>query len=348
MQLKISDLFATPDHFLFAFEGEHSLFLEMDRAAYQRSIFLDRRIVPLSERMLQVPTAQLTAYRDQAAPTPRIGWIFHVAHCGSTMLARALDVAASDLVLREPMVTRQLGVEAATGFPGRTPDGSWLARLRLAITMLGRRYGAGPVIVKANVPVNFIVPQLLAMDPAAPALFLYFPLDQYLMAILRTPNHVKWVESITAELRPALEAELGSLGGLDAPRLAAALWLAQMRIYARALDLCPQARSLHAEGLFDTPRPVLEAAFRYFGLPSGAVDIDALVKGPLFSTYSKNPQVAFDNDKRRERQENLKREMARELEAARRWVMQRLDRHPLPARLPAPLAGESPELLMRA
>lgn len=343
--MKTADLFATPDHYLFAFDGDQSLFADMNRSAYERSIFLDRRIVAASPRILRVPTAGLAEYRQRnVREAPSIGWIFHIAHCGSTLLARGLDRASDDLVLREPMVLRQLGVAASAGRDGAQSN----QQLAMAAAMLGKRYRASaPVIVKANVPVNFIVPQLLALNPVAPAIFLYFTLDDYLAAVLRTANHRQWVASITSELRVSIEEQVGSVGGLPIEQLAAALWLAQMRVYAAALASHDQARSLDAEQLFNAPRGVLTAAFAHFGIAISEAQIGAILQGELLSTYSKNPQVAFDNSQRTQRQAQLKRELANELRSAREWIESRLPAHPLPDRLAKPLVGDSPELLRR-
>lgn len=348
--MNISDLFASPDHFLFAFENDQTVFLEMDRDAYHRSIFCDRRISPANPRMIKVDTAQLAAYNDrQVAKGPGVASIFHVAHCGSTLLARALDRQTDNLVIREPMPLRQLGVEAASGALSGQSLEWWRARLRLANTLMSRRYNpAGPVIVKANVPVNFIIPELMALNPTAPTVFLYFPLEHYLMAILRTPNHRRWVESVTGEVRLGVEQELAGQTDATPAQLAAALWLAQIRIYAQALERYPHARSLNAEDLFNTPGPVLEAAFAYFGVPATSHDIDAILAGELFARYSKNPQVAFDNQARLERQNQLRSEIADDLKAARAWIATRLATRPLPQGLIQPLTGRDTDLLMSA
>ena len=78
--------FTSPDRYLYEFAGDDAVIVPMDRAAYRRSIFLDARISPASEAAEMVPVSALAA---PAGPGP--AWIFHVAHCGSTLLARALD-----------------------------------------------------------------------------------------------------------------------------------------------------------------------------------------------------------------------------------------------------------------
>jgi hypothetical protein len=48
--------------------------------------------------------------------------------------------------------------------------------------------------------------------------------------------------------------------------------------------------------------------------------VDALVAGPLFSRYSKNPDFAFDNAARLARKAELAIALEPELEAATRWL----------------------------
>jgi hypothetical protein len=319
-------LFATPDHYLFAFDGDRAVFRTMDRAAYERSIFLDRRINPTSEAAFEVPLAPLIEWYEQQGPAvPRTGWIFHIAHCGSTLLARALDLPVRSLVLREPLALRQLGVQRIAGDP----------RLPLTAAVLGRRYRPeAPAIVKANVPVNFIAADLLALDPEAPAIFLYFPLRTYLLAILRSEAHCGWVMNVTSQLP-------GAPAGGDVVERAAWLWLTQMQLYDAALTRFPGARSLHAEELFGAPRDTLAAAAAHFGMEMAATELDAIVNGPLFATYSKGSGQPFDNAARLAQQAEAAARLGSELDRARHWAAQRT----VPARLERPLAGEGPDLL---
>lgn len=319
-------LFANPDHYLFAFDDNCAIFCAMDPPAYHRSLFLDRRISPASAAGFEVPLAPLLAWHAQnRPPTPRTGWIFHIAHCGSTLLARALDLPERSFVLREPLALRQLGVQ-------RVPDDP---RLPLTAALLGRRYRPeAPTIVKANVPVNFIAAELLALDRQAPAIFLYFPLRAYLLAILRSEGHRGWVMNVTTQLP-------GAPDGTDVVERAAWLWLSQMQLYDAALGRFPNARSLHAEELFGTPRAVLAAAATHFGMEIGESELDAIVTGPLFATYSKGPGQPFDNAARLAQQGEAATRLGPDLERARHWAAQQA----VPPRLAKPLAGESPDLL---
>lgn len=302
MSTALDQLLATPDGYFHSFEGDEGVIVPMDRAAYVRSIFLDRRISPAGDGGWRVPLVDLMAAAPKALP---MHWIFHIAHCGSTLLARALEALTTDLVLREPMALRQLGF---------APDPQ---RLQLALGLLSRRYpGQGPVLVKANVPVNFVLGPIVATQPAARAVFLYSSLADYLLAILRSDNHRLWLRNVTGQLAASLDAPLPGSDG----QLAALLWIAQMRRFAAALGSWPESRSLEAEAFFARPTETLHAAAALFGQPVGEGQIEALVAGPLFNTYSKNPAHAFGNADRLARREAVAAEVAAEIADAEGWI----------------------------
>ena len=48
--------------------------------------------------------------------------------------------------------------------------------------------------------------------------------------------------------------------------------------------------------------------------------IGEMVAGPLFATYSKNPEQPFDNEARLARRRELEESLAPEIEQARDWV----------------------------
>ena len=349
MSPTIGELFATPDHYLFMLEGEEALFLPVDREVYRRSLFLDDRIALEAAEILPVSAPALEAHHKKAhRSAQKIGWIFHIAHCGSTLLARALDHEERTLVLREPQPLRQLGVVAAGLQPGPRPA-RFLARLRMVVALAGRRYRPkAPVIVKANVPVNMILLDLMALDPTAPGILLHHPLETYLLAVLRSDAHRQWVMRVTTEIAPAIAAWAGPITKLDVTERAAALWLAQMRIYEAALSRHPTLRSLSATTLFDEPRAVLEAALFLFDAVMTPAEIDTIVMGPLFANHAKRPGQRFDNQARREREAHVAQAIRSDLDRASHWVDERRMSYPIPDRLARPLVGEGTTLLTAA
>ncbi len=304
MALTLDDLFTSPDHYLHSFDGDEAIFVPMDRAAFLRSIFLDDRISVASQGSIRLPVSALL----EAVPQPPLlGWIFHMAHGGSTLLARALDMMEQNLILREPLALRQLGI---------VPDD---ARLRIVRAMLGKRYQAeAPTIVKANVPVNFILPSLAALRGDDRAVILYSGLRDYLLAVLRTPQHRNWVLNVTGQL----STYLGDLSALSDAKRAAALWHFQMRAFDAAMAIMPGAVSLDSEQLFAAPLATLTAAAAHLQVQITATQAQKIVSGPVFTTYAKRPEIAFDNAARQARRNQLEREIASELVEGVEWVKQ--------------------------
>ncbi|MGH6785676.1 MAG: hypothetical protein ACREBO_02510 [Novosphingobium sp.] len=302
----LTQIAGSPDSYLHSFEGTQAVIVPMDRAAYRRSIFLDRRISPADEKLVRVDAGQLGA----AAPAPQPAhWIFHVAHCGSTLLARALEALApgdsGGLVLREPLALRQLAL---------APDPS---RLRLALGMLTRRYpGAAETVIKANVPVNFMLGEIAAAGAVDCALVLYCGLEDYLAAILRSDNHRAWLRNVTC----LLAAHFGDTSGLSDGELGATLWIEQMRRFAGLIAARPETRSLDAEVLFASPARALRGVSDHLRLDCGDEQIAELTTGPLFSTYSKSPAHAFDNAARLARREALGPAIGADIAQAHAWI----------------------------
>jgi hypothetical protein len=305
MAIASNELFASPNHYLHSFEGNTAIFVPMDRAAYHRSIFLDGRISPAVGAPIRVAVSELIGGAKQPAPT---SWIFHVAHCGSTLLARALDKLESNLVLREPFALRQLAL---------APNEE---RLAIVMAMASKRYRADlPTIVKANVPINFLLPELVGFDAQAHAIILHLCLRDYLLATLRNDANREWLRRVTAQLAPYL----GDLSCHSDAERCAALWMAQMEAFSNAIARLQNARSLDAEAFFATPGSILKLAAKHLGVPTTDQQIDAIVTGPLFRTYSKNPQLQFSNEMRLTRRSELEKTIAAELEQAQSWVEKR-------------------------
>jgi hypothetical protein len=301
MAVTHDDLFTSPDHYLHSFDRESAVFVPMDRAAYHRSIFLDARISPAASGSMRLPLARLAA----TGQTGRTAWIFHPAHCGSTLLARALDDPATNLVLREPLCLRDVSLDRDQG------------RLTLVKAMLAKRYHVDrPTVVKASVPVNFILPDLLSGGDDVRAIILHSGLCDYLLAVLRTPGHREWVARVTQLLSPFL----GDLTALTDAERAAALWLGQMQAFAETMARCRATASLDCEFFFANPQPALLAAATCLEVPLTRDAAARTVAGPLFATHAKNPALSFDNTARLARRAELERKLAPELDLAEDWL----------------------------
>jgi hypothetical protein len=295
-----------PDAYLHHVEGGQGVFVPMDRAAYHRSIFLDHRIQAAG------PGEALAPLR--AAPVQPISFIFHVAHCGSTLLARALDRGEGNLVLREPLALRQAALD----------DNVPLERV---LASLSRRYhGDLPTLIKANVPVNFALPRIVAAVPAMRALFLHMRLESWLTAVLRSAQHRNWVHQVSALLGLPVRLSDAEAG--------AQLWLAQTDAFRAAMVLLPESVSLDADKFFAEPATMIMASGAALNIEMPESQAAQIATGPLYTHDAKRPANAFDNVERVNRAKQTQAAIAGEVGTAREWIEARGgDISPLPRAL---------------
>jgi hypothetical protein len=323
---QLGELFAKPDLFLWQFDGAQALFVNMDRNAYHRSIFCDQRIVATRQQILRIETARLYDLLPERQPAEsQPNYIFHIAHCGSTLLARALDIKDKNIVYREPAVLRQLGVEAAFTFRDTKRPAQWQRKLDLSLALLNRSYAQDtPIIIKANVPVNFMIDDIFGSGGCKRAILLYLGLEDYLLAVLKSPNHRAWVASIVTELANAIEGIVGLTAeerrGLSIAEMAACLWMAQITIFERIMTTYSNVKTLDAELFYNDPRNALRRSFEFFRQPVDASSIAGIVSSELFTRYSKDPRHAFDNRARLAQREQTRAQLAGDIEKARAWI----------------------------
>jgi hypothetical protein len=348
MSISLEAIADDPALYLLNLRDSAAYFQTMSRDSFHRSIFLDDRIVRAGQPSFEAPLDTLLGNEWPATTTRPVRLIYHVAQCGSTLLARALDLPGRDLVLREPAALRRLGVMVGSS---RRPEASLdnpevRALLPFVLSMLGKRWDAGaPVIVKANVPVNFIAREIMELEPDTAAILLHFPLVSYVAAVMRTEAHERWVESIFAEMglvgSPWAE---GAEPATTAER-AACLWFAQMKQFETLAETYPNVRSLSAERLFDEPAETLVASADLFGLSLSRGEADEIVAGDVFATYSKNPALDYDPEVRAARESVARRRLGSQIGEAEQWARAARGRHGLVEALGAPLIGDPIPLL---
>lgn len=348
--LTLENIFTKPDIYFYKMEGQNALFAHMSPGHFQESIFLDLRIKPASEGLAQISLPNLISV-DQRAPVKRqpINFIFHIAHCGSTLLSRAFDRTDAALVYREPHALRQIGVEVAQTpvYPDMAPITK--AKLSLALTMAQKRYRQGqPVIVKANVPVNLMLREVMQGIPGTKGLLLYLPLEAYLLAILKSEANRSWIQGLSREIGwrfcRVLNLDPAAIADLSIPQATGFVWLAQMRLFADALKAMPGLKTLNAENFFQTPAPVLDALAKHFTVGLDRAYFDELTAGDLFNRHAKDPGRVFDDEARRTELEARKRALSGDIGEALAWTRPKAKAVKLPKTLGNALYGKPPTL----
>ena len=231
-----------------------------------------------------------TCLRD-VAPGP-LHLLFHSAFCGSTMLVRALDRLGLAMGLSEPVILNDV-----VGFRRRGGAPRDVARVAdLATRLLARPFAPGEaVVVKPSNVINPLAELLLALRGEARAVFLYAPLETFLLSVARKGLECRlWARELAdGYLTEGYLAPLG-LGPAELFRqsdlqVAAVGWLAQHRHFTElAAKLGPERlRSLDADRLSAEPAAAIAATAAHYGLALDSAALDEIVSGPAFTRHSK-------------------------------------------------------------
>ena len=193
--------------------------------------FLDKRILRQGMDYKWVAWGEFKAVAD-TLPETVPAYIFHVGHCGSTLLSRLISAATDTQALREPLPMRTLAVDKADGRAAFLRGNDQRDRLSL----FERVWARGPLrtVVKAT----SICTNLMGLvDPTAPLAFVYQQLETHLAVTLAGENTLhdllgfaqqryRRLQESDVNLQPLAEFGVGELAALS--------WLAEAVSATRA------------------------------------------------------------------------------------------------------------------
>lgn len=281
-----------------------ALFLRITQAELRAASFLDERLGMQGRDGYWIP---LEAVADVAAaiaaPNRASHFIFHIGHCGSTLLSRLLDLDDTVLGLREPLVLRELAAaERELDAPtARLDRARWQRLFDDSLAILGRRFADHQqIVIKATSTCNDLIEPLLEREPFARIVLLHLPLEPYLATMLKAPGggldalHAAPVR--LASLHRMLGDDSLRLHALDAAETVAMGWIAELARFLRIAAAHAKTNRvvlLDFENLLADPGACLDAVRRHFGLPGGATDTGALLASPVMRAYAKSPAHAY-------------------------------------------------------
>lgn len=278
------------------------LWLRLDAAQREEAAFLDERALPANVEGGWAPLAPLLEPHDDA-PQPAAA-IFHIGHCGSTLLSRVLDSWPEVQGLREPLPLRTL----AEAWPIREQPQSRLSpdeSERLLRALWARWSQPLPPharsVVKATSSCNGLVAPLLSLT-AAQVVLLDMPLRPYLATLLKSSNSVLDAANAAGERLQDLHARgLGdghALYAMSLPEQCAMGWLAeQLRFDALARgEHGGRVLRVDFESLLARPEVVLRQVAAHLALdPAG---VAAALQSPAWNRYSKAQSHDYGRDDR--------------------------------------------------
>lgn len=262
-------------------------FMPLSRADHRRVPFLTDAYLGERGPLVDVPASEVLALGKG-----RLHFLFHSAFCGSTLLTGALDQPGVAMGLSEPVLLNDV-----TGFRLRGSAPAAVARAAdLSLRLLARPFSPGEaVVVKPSNLVNPLAELFLALQAEARAVFLYAPLETFLISVVRKGLGCRlWVrELLEGYLRMGyvdLGFEQGDYFRQSDLQVAAVGWLAQHAHFARLAQKLGPGRlaTLDADRMALNPTEALAAVAGHYGLDLDGAAIAGIVGGPAFGKHSKS------------------------------------------------------------
>jgi hypothetical protein len=201
------EVLESPDHFLAGIDAEGRVleFVHSSRERLSSASFVDGRS-PLGDGpTLRVPLDDALAWfrgRPAGARTDRL--LLHMSFCGSTLLARLLDVPGRSHAHKEPRALIQLADQQAFGGPAWHRDGPLLTGF--VLDQLALPWPDAPrTLIKPSNWVNSMLPRLTATGAECRVLLLSLTPEQFLTAVFRGGGErVQYVHGLLMHLCTAL------------------------------------------------------------------------------------------------------------------------------------------------
>ena len=312
----------------FQFDVAQRRLLLLRLTARQRAdaAFLDERAMPTPPQAVWVP---LQAVIDEGLrlPSPAISWIFHIGHCGSTLLSRLLQAWPGHQVLREPLPLRAL---ATASFRRTLPPADMRALFEALPRLWARSLdGAQATLIKATSSCNGLLDGLLAMRAEDRAILLSMPLRDYLATLLKSPRSIEDVAAAVAERTAFLQDALQDGASLpplrSAGEVCAMAWLAERIRFDALAAINDRVLRVDFETLLAEPRAVLSSVVAHLRLDPAHLD-DAMASS-WWHRYAKAGEHAYGVTDRAHDQRLAQERFAGEIARGLAWVRRISPRH---------------------
>lgn len=317
--------------------SDRVLYRHVPRALHREGPFLTDELIGDRPEAVIARSDAVTAARRVAGP---VHFLFHSAFCGSTVLARALDLPGHAMALSEPVLLNDVtGIRRRGEMPGTE-----IARLLDdALLLLGRHWEPeGSVVIKPSNILTGLMNPMLALRPQARALLLYAPLRDFLASVARKGLWCRlWVrELLEGFLREGL-VDLGFDSGdyfrMSDLQVGAIGWLAQQQLFM-ALTATHGKRivTVASDRLMVDPAGAVAALAQAGFVAPGRELHRAIADNRSFARHSKSG-VDFSPTERAREHAAANAAHRDEIEKVTQWASVIAERAGIPLTLPTPL-----------
>lgn len=304
-----SQILDDPANFLHSLDadGDRAFFFRTNAQLLRDASFVDGRVPIATDETEQAQLSAIIAADRKSQSVDR--FLFNCSFCGSTQLARLLDVPGRSLVLKEPRCLTDVAAYKSLNMRDGRPTDRLRPLLKLARSALGRRFTAHErVTVKVASQGNILLETLVQDAPRIRPIFMTISRIGFLRAIFRGgaermhyAGHIAWHLATDepdgdAKLEEAIRAGGGPLG--KAANIAILAHFFQVEKFRRAARIgrWNDDHVIDFDQFLKEPREAAVKAAAALDLAVTENDIDRNVER-LSGRYSKQLEVQFSKER---------------------------------------------------
>lgn len=329
-QVSVPEVVRNPDWLPHTFDvsGEELIFVHVPREARTEIRFLFDNHFGVKFAKAALPFGALKSEVENASKAP-LHFIFHTSFCGSTLLAKALEISGVATSMKEPAVLINLANRVLASNDQANAD-----RLEVVLRLLERPFAAGEaVITKQSNFANRLVDPVLRARPASRTILLYSDLETYLVSLLKRGM---WGRILGRKLFLNLSRWTTLKHGLDTDEIleltdlqvAALAWLMHIHHFdAMAKAFGPRVMLLETDRMIAAPAKTIFAVSNFLGLgisEQGSADIAA---GPIFTKHSKFSTRDYSVEERHRETQSIEKANSEELTMVVKWLETLAEHH---------------------
>lgn len=275
--------------------GDRVLLVRLSPDECRAAAFLDQRVLNASTVGAWFGWADF-ARAAASLPHRTPPMIFHVGHCGSTLISRLIEFATGAQGLREPLILRALASELVDAYGGDSIFSPAELESRLDIFLRSIAREEGRAVVKASSMCGPLAEPIFRRDAKARGAFVFVRPHVYIATMLGGENNQTDLYGFAKFRRRRLiaaGADAPPLSSLSDGEIAGLCWLAEAAAFAAAAG-GERFFSVDFDDFLKAPSDHLAKICMHFGVSADKSRIDAAIGGPIMRTYSKAQEFPFD------------------------------------------------------
>jgi len=300
------------------------LLVELSAAEVNAASFLDQRVLKQTTKGTWIDWGLISEIFDAVPVGKPASFIFHVGHCGSTLLSRLLQMIDDTQSLREPLPLRTLAQDFADSGDGRSllSRSSQLARLNVLLKMWNR--GAARTVIKATSICTDLLPYIQSVEPGTKSIFVYNRVETHIATLLAGENALVDLKGFAQLRLQRLQQKTDldiQLSQLNLGQLAALSWLSETTSAIRSFeDHSEQITPIEFETFLGDPAASLRQIVRFLEIATDNEALEQIVGSSILQTYSKAPEHQYNAQTRATILAESRSRFRNEITAAVAWL----------------------------